>query len=336
MKAYALKNNLIEGSSSGAAFPTLVDAISEMYDCADRLVIYGVAFSDNFEVIHERKEFFENWSCFKGSKYVKSNLNGIFQSVENDLENNKFVIFTGTPCQIYGLKMYLDDKNIYTANLILVDLICHGTPKPTIWNDYIKWIELKYNSKLEYYSFRYQKAKWKTYPVMAKFSNGKKYINTFVLRQYIDLFLNNLTLQEGCFTCKFASLDRCSDFTLGDFWGIRKVMPEFGYKDSVSLVIANTDMAEYIMNYIDKNYCEKISISPCLDDNYIRFQDTFKGPRKKNELYDEFWKYYKDNGFEKSIKKYGSYNWKGFLSFCIRKVMNETKLGLLVKSIVRD
>lgn len=322
-KVYALKNCSIEGSASGAAFPTIVLALDKMLACkgqSGNLIVYGAAFDEKFNVTHQRAESIYDCEKFKGSKYVQSNLGNSFSNVLDDLKRGKTVLFTGTPCQIFALKNYVMKANCSMENLYLADLICHGTPVPIFWKDYIAWLEKKLGSELEEFSFRYQKAKWKNYPAMAKMKNGKRYVNTYEVRLYTSLFFTHLTMRDGCYSCKFANLNRPSDITIGDFWGIKECIPDFPYQDSVSQILVNTEKGEQLLDLIS-HMGESVIVRECKTDDYLKYQHNLTRPTERPVMLDAFRKDYKENGFSYILTKYAGYGFKNKMKHNLKRLL---------------
>lgn len=169
--AYAVRHKDIkevESSRSGAAFIAMSDYIIEQGG-----IVYGVGYTDHFRVVHKRATTKEERDEFKGSKYVQSDLTGIFRKVKEDLKTGKTVLFSGTPCQTAGLHSYVGKK--LREKLILIDIVCHGVPSPYIWRDYLKYLETKHNSEICYVNFR-DKSKfgWKAHKETFKFLNKKE------------------------------------------------------------------------------------------------------------------------------------------------------------------
>lgn len=331
MKIYAFKDPNNATSSSGGAFPAIIEVVKLIEGVMP--IVYGAAFDDSFSVVHIRATNEKEYLRLRGSKYVRSSLDGIFESVYCDLNNGYPVIFSGTPCQIVAMKNRLAKEKTNISKLYLVDIVCHGTPKIIVWKDFKNWIEDKYNSRLVDFSFRYSKTKWKSYPIMAKFENGKQYVNSFKLRRYTELFYSDLTLVSGCYRCKYANINRISDITIGDFWGIRSVLPHFPYNEEVSQVLPNTTKGDNIVRKLLENrsyYMDKTDI-----ENVIQYQTSFMKPTMKPKNVEEFWMKYKEESFETILEKYAGYNTWGFLRHIIKKVLGKTGFIRLVKNILK-
>ena len=137
-------NDIWKRSSSGGAFTAITDAWFEKYN--ESAVVYGCVFDENLNAVHIRTTTKVKRDRMCGSKYIQSNIAGIFKDVENDLNNGLYVCFSGTPCQIAGLKKYLECKKVEQKEYLLtIEVICHGVGSIKFFKDYIKDLEKKYN-----------------------------------------------------------------------------------------------------------------------------------------------------------------------------------------------
>lgn len=156
----------VETSRSGAAFIALSDVVLRAGG-----VVYGAGYADHFRVVHKRATTAEERDEFKGSKYVQSDLTGVFRQVKKDLQDGLTVMFSGTPCQTAGLASYIGKR--LRANLFLVDIVCHGVPSPYIWRDFIDYIEKKHGDKVCWVNFRdKQKYGWAAHYETFNFVKG--------------------------------------------------------------------------------------------------------------------------------------------------------------------
>ena len=218
-------------------------------------IVYGCAWNSKLSVEHIRVDNLEDLKKLHQSKYIQSNNNNTYLNVKNDLNAKKTVVYSGTACQIAGLKLFL--KNDYD-NLFTVEVICHGVPSPGLFRKYIQWLEKKYNKKIIKYSFR-NKEKHKTgehYMFSIIFEDHSKkffYVNE---DPYYSSFLSDKILRKCCYSCKYKSKDRISDFTLGDFWGIERYLKKFPARNGVSAVMINSDKAEKLFDQIK---CDLVS-----------------------------------------------------------------------------
>lgn len=331
MDIYAFKDTSNITSSSGGAFPAILKAVEEME--GRRPIVYGAAFDDCFDVRHIRAVSEEDFQRLRGSKYVKSAMGSSIGDAVSDLVNGEVVVFSGTPCQIAGMKKRVEQESADDSKLYLIDIVCHGTPQQRVWEDFKRWLEGKYRSKLMDFSFRYTPARWKSYPTMASFENGKRIVNGFKLRRYTELFYSDLALESACYNCHFANTNRPSDVTIGDFWGIRKVIPHFPYKEEVSQILPNSPKGEKIVTYLEENSSYIIGASTM--EEAQKYQMSFFQTTKKPDDTDIFWADYQEKSFEYILKKYAGYNGVGLCKYCLKRFLGETKILLLIKSILK-
>lgn len=261
----------------------------------------GVTFNEKFEVEHTVAANTIERNKFRGSKYVQSEMNDVQKQIKKLLQDNKKVLFTGTPCQVGAVKQFLNALNINIDNLITNDVVCHGSPSPAVWNDYVKYIEKYYGGKLVEYSFRDKKMGWRGYHIKAKFDNGSVIEDSKVLRSFAEIFSMDLMIRPSCFYCPYASLERSGDITIGDFWGIEKVDSSFSDNEGISLVLCNNhegenfyDISKKTGQRKDKKYSSSVLTQPNL----------YK-PTDFGEEYDSFWHDYKKHGFKRIAAKYG-------------------------------
>ena len=245
VKSYAVKHLDLQErktSSSGAAFIAISDYILNYGG-----IVYGAAFDEKFRVVHKRAKNKEQRDEFKKSKYVQSDMGEIFKQVKQDLADDRLVLFSGTPCQVDGLKNYLHNENI--EKLYTCDLICHGVPSPKIYSDYLKYITHNYKNKLLSFNFRNKKYGWNSHYESYKLKNKAERTDL----KYRELFYTNLALRPSCYECNYSNLNRISDITIGDFWGIEKVDKKFKVSDGVSLCIVNSEKGKKLFENIKEN-----------------------------------------------------------------------------------
>lgn len=290
-KAFAIKHkdfNTRMTSRSGGVFIAISDFILEKNGS-----VYGAAFDDDFSVCHIRTTNKSERDRLKGSKYVQSNVKDTFANVKQDLKNGMYVLFSGTACQVGGLKNYL--KNTDTTKLYTCDLVCHGVPSPKIWKEYLNHCEKKYSGKVTNANFRDKTLGWYVHKE-AIWIDGKKYNSN----EYAYLFKDSYILRPSCFNCKFTNLDRPADFTLADFWGINNILPEFDDNKGVSLLLVNSEKGLQLLNEVSDN----IDCVECDIESSIRANPNLSRPTAKPENREGFWDFYYKNGFERTYKKY--------------------------------
>ncbi len=180
----------VETSRSGAAFIAISDVILKMGG-----VVYGAGYDEHFRVIHKRATASIERDEFKGSKYVQSDLTGIFRQIKKDLESGFTVLFSGTPCQTAGLNSYIGAK--LRTNLYLLDIVCHGVPSPYIWRDYLDYIEKEQGDRVCYVNFRDKEYGWNKHIETFKFLNGTQKVN------FKFQFYKLITFRYSCANCHY-------------------------------------------------------------------------------------------------------------------------------------
>ena len=247
-------------SSSGGMFYELAKVVLDKEG-----VVYGAAFDSKFNVIHKRIDKLENIKSLMGSKYVQSDIGNIYGEVKKDLENELQVLFTGTPCQIAALNIYLGKQY---DNLYLQDFICHGVGSKKILDKHISEIKQSYKLKnIKQMNFRDKISGWKNFSFSIYTKEGN-YAEDLTKDNFMKTFLKNLSLRTSCYTCNYKGNKRQSDITLADFWGIEKVLPNFDAKNGVSAVILNTAKGKSLFENIkDKIVYEKVDFADISKNN---------------------------------------------------------------------
>lgn len=298
-QCYGIKHcdEIRKNSSSGGIYTAVSDKVIDDLKgaCA------GVRYDENFNVVHSLAFNSGERDCFRGSKYVQSDVGEIYKKVSALLKEDKTVLFSGTPCQVTALRRYLYELHIDEKNLITADIVCHGSPSPKIWRDYIKTIEDKYKGKLTGYTFRNKEAGWRGYHIKAQFDNGITVADNDVTYSYAVLFGADVMLRPSCYYCPYSSLGRCGDITIGDFWGIEKIDSDFSDNKGISMAFANSPKGEKIIEDVIKqnSLVYKKYSTNCLT------QPNLYGSTDYSEYYDMFWQDYNKKGFIKVAKKYG-------------------------------
>lgn len=246
-KAYAALSKNDETrleSSSGGIFSELAKLILQSNG-----IVYGAKYDDDFKVIHTGIEDIESLKELRGAKYSQSDLSTIFQTVKKQLNNGRQVLFSGTPCQIGGLKAFL--KKDYD-NLYCIDFVCHGVPSPLVWKKYIEYrsqVDAD-NQVPEYINLRNKESGWSHYSYQIEFAYSKS--NHYLCQNdkdlYMSLFVNNYILRRSCSNCYYKGYSRESDITLGDFWGIWDILPSMDDNKGTSVVFTHSNKGEKLLN----------------------------------------------------------------------------------------
>ena len=221
--------NEVMQSRSGAVFVAISDFILDSGG-----VVYGVCYSSQFKIIHKRANNKVERDEFRGSKYVQSDLIGVFRNIKNDLKSGLRVLFVGTGCQVAGLKNFVGAK--LGRNLFLVDIVCHGVVSPNIWRDYISYLESQRQKKIVSFNFRDKITfGWSAHRETYKYE-GKD--ETMVSNYHL---YNKIYFRKSCSSCHFCNTKRVGDVTLADFWGWQKQRVALKDDDrGLNLVLINT------------------------------------------------------------------------------------------------
>lgn len=280
--------NEVETSRSGAAFIAISDWI-----LSHGGVVYGAGFEEHFRVVHKRATTKKERDEFKGSKYVQSDLTGVFRQVKQDLRNGHVVLFSGTPCQTAGLNSYIGKK--LRANLYLVDIVCHGVPGPFIWRDYIDYLEKKQGDSIVWVNFRdKQKYGWAAHKESYKFKHGGGKMS------FTTLFYKHIMFRKSCGNCHYTNLRRPSDLTLADFWHSKNIDPSLNADNKgMSLLLVNTEKGRKLLDEISHEFetLQPIDVRKVM-------QQALREPFPPHPLRDEFEKCYTEKGFEYTYRKF--------------------------------
>lgn len=293
--AYAIKHRNEEiraKSRSGGVYTAITDYVLDKGGC-----VFGSVICDDYVVRHQKAESKEQRDAQRGSKYVQSDMGDVFREVRKELQSGRLVVFSGTGCQVAGLRSFL--KKEYD-NLIAFDLVCHGVPSPKIWKDYIALMMKKYRRTLSEVQFRDKSfLGWDMH--IESFKVGKKKVYS---RNYSTLFNKDHILRDSCFHCKYTSMKRTGDFTLADFWGVDKHIKGFNDNKGVSLLFVNSLKAEKLFSQPEIR--ENLLCECCNSFNFVH--PNLKHPQAEPVDRDVFWKEYKEKGIVYILRKYSTWN----------------------------
>lgn len=205
-------------------------------------VVFGCAYDENLVARHIAVSNESELYKLQSSKYVQSDTRGIYKQVKTLLADDKYVLFSGTGCQVAGLKTFLNKD---CEKLLTVDIVCHGVPSPALFKNYVDYMGRKLGGKLTSYNFRSKENEAGT--CITRLKTAKKQVGLRIFDPYYSAFLYCKTYRESCYECKFANKNRVGDISLADFWGIQKFHPDFYDENGVSLVLVNTERAKIIL-----------------------------------------------------------------------------------------
>ena len=242
-------------SSSGGIFPMLAQKI-----LAQGGYVCGAAWDEFFNVKHIIISQASELTKLQKSKYIQSNIKGIYPQIEKLLQANKKVLFSGTPCQVAGLKSFL--KKEY-QNLLTIDIVCHGVPSPKVLQKYIQERALNTDEKILSIDFRNKEAGW--FPSLSSVkivTNKRVFYNPDKEDSFMVAFLKDLSLKPSCSNCPFAKFPRQGDITLGDFWGIKHYKSKLDDKKGTSLLLLNNSKGKEFIKSLKQDFifCEKVPL----------------------------------------------------------------------------
>ena len=231
----------------------------------------------------------------KGAKYVQSDIAGIYPQVERDLKAGLPVLFSGTPCQVAGLRGYLAEKRVDTGKLCCCDMVCHGVPSPAIWRDYLAMIEGEQGRRILAANFRDKDFGWEDHCESFRLEGLEKKLPR---NDYTDLFYQHIMLRPSCAACPFTNVQRPGDLTMADFWGIEKHDAAFNDNRGVSLVLVNSPLGAEIFGEARGDFdCFEAPVQDCMQPTL--FKPSTPSPRRE-----QFWQDYQVMPFADLLKKY--------------------------------
>lgn len=298
LKTFGVKNKNTErrlNSSSGGLFSVLAE-----YVLTNNGVVCGAAYNDSYEVVHTIIESDSQIDSLIGSKYVQSNIGDTYKKAEINLKNGQLLLFTGTPCQIKGLKKFLrKDYN----NLITVEIVCHGVPSPYIWQQFLSSLRINTDTVGDI-NFRAKQSEgynWNQYGLVIKDKKGcLLFSQESRSTVYFQLFLSDLISRPSCYDCKAKNGSSGADITIGDFWGAQTILPNFFDDAGVSLMMIHSKRGYELFNDIK----DKIDFSESEFKIAVSHNPAYVSSVTKPKEREKFWKkYLKTNDLEYSLKK---------------------------------
>lgn len=286
-------------SSSGGIFTMVAEDV-----IAQGGVVFGARFDDDWEVIHDYAETSDGLDAFRKSKYLQSQIKETYRQTSDFLKTGRKVLFTGTQCQVAGLKHYLGKEY---DNLVTIEILCHGVPSPLVWRNYLEEAvyqkhlvggDVKAKPEISGVSFRDKSDGWRDFALVvhgktASKTDQKTEPKAFIAEhatknKYMSAFLNNLILRPSCFQCPAKGCRSRADISIGDFWTINQYCPHFNDDKGVSIVYINSEKGVSVFQQIN---CEKIEL-----DKGIRYNKMYYDSCDEKYPIDEFWAAYDNEG----------------------------------------
>lgn len=279
-------------SSSGGAFTALSDYFLEHGDAVVSAAYNYETHTEEFTILLDKTER----DAARGSKYMQSKPGNIFRTAELWLKEHpdKKLLFVGMGCQAEGFRKYAEIRNI-RDRVYIVDIICHGSPSPKIWREYAASLEKKNDGKITYLTFKDKRNGWRS-PTAVAVINGQE----VSIKDYVKIFYNRCALRPSCHICPYATTERKTDITIGDFWHIEETIPDFYDETGTSLFLLHTDRGEELFDSIKQNFEYRLS------DTKQCWQVNLERPTPVSEERGQFWADYHNKGMDYIMKKYGT------------------------------
>lgn len=267
-------------SSSGGIFSELARAV-----IAKGGAVYGAAYTEQFDVVHICAESKTELARLRGAKYVQSDLGNTFGEVKGRLEKGQQVLFSGTPCQVAGLKSFLQKEY---NNLFTVDFVCHGVPSPAAWKEYVKYRAQQDNGGRlpTAINMRSKETGWSRYHYsnLFRYQNGS-YIAKSDESLFMKLFVGDFISRASCAECHFKGYSRCSDLTIGDFWGIWEIAPEMDDDAGTSVLLCQSDRGAGLLKGIsEKLILKEVTLEEASQYNKSMLTSSPPNPKRQNAL----------------------------------------------------
>lgn len=295
MQIYAAKNKdltQLRKSSSGGIFIPLSDEVFRMqgavvcssYDYDSQIM--------RFSLVVDTK----TRDGAIGSKYIQSDIGKVFCDSKGWLLEHpgRILMFVGTGCQAAAYQYYMNQYGL-ADRIITVDLICSGVPSPVVWKKYAELLMSRRKGKISYLTFKDKKDGW---------SQPRKYVTingeNIAIREYYKSYSRNYIFRPSCHSCPYTMIERQTDITLGDFWGVKERFPAFYSEDGVSLLFVHTEKGRKLFEKI------KTQIDYCEIDSEMCKQPRLETPSKENSERGTWWKDFHEKGAKYTLKHYSS------------------------------
>jgi len=278
-------------SSSGGVFSLLARDVIRRGGA-----VFGAAFDKELCVRHICVEREEDICLLRGAKYAQSDIGDSYARVKAELSSGREVLFSGTPCQVAGLKGSLRKEY---DKLTCIDFICHGVPSPLALEKYVEMREKKSGKRVTDIRFRDKREGWQDYYVSLSLDDRSEYASLYRDDEYMKAFLSNLTLRPSCYSCRFKSLSRAADITLADFWGIDRICGEMNDKKGTSLLLVHSRKGEVALSRIEE------CIKACTADpnEAVRYNGAAVRPAARPPERDRFMSLIQSKPFDEAYRK---------------------------------
>ncbi len=307
--AFKADDDIRKKSTSGGAFSALANEVIKVGGS-----VYCAGPLQNNSVKHIRCDSYQDIEKSCGVKYIQSDFSDVYALVEQDLKQGKRVLVSGTPCQVSAMRNFVTLKRLPTEQLYLVDIICHGIPSPTVFVNYISWLEQKYKSSVKKYYFRNKDISWRGNSCRAVLEDGRVIDTTPELNCFMNTYYSGNITNESCYNCPYTTNKRFSDLTISDYWGIEACLPDFEDALGVSMILVNSQKGKELFERCEGQKKQSTLIGAK--------QPQLEAPCKRPADRDIFWQDYFTMELETIFKKYGGYQKNSRMKQILYKIKN--------------
>ena len=280
-QGYVIRNkntDILFESTSGGAFTAFAEYVLQQHG-----VVYGAGYDRDMQVICKRATKSEQLYEMRGSKFVQSTLNNVFQDVREDLHKGLLVLYTGTPCQIAGLLSYLGEKK---DNLLCIDFVCRGVPSPGLWKNYVVYMQKQYRARMVGARFKHKTYGYHTSTMKVDFENGMTYFGSGRIDPYMKAFVREMSSRPSCADCSFKGVARQSDITMFDCYEYSRVTGKADDDQGWSSLLVHSDLGRNIFEEIKASLLwTKEDVETLIGKNGVMARNSAKPHARRDEFY---------------------------------------------------
>lgn len=315
---YTVRSNVLQdldSCSSGGFFPVLARYIIE-----NGGIVFAAAYNEKMCVVHRKISDISEIKNFCGSKYLQSDLQNCFQEIHNLLCQKYQVCFVGTPCQVAGLKKFLQKD---FTNLITVDFACHGVPSPLLWKQYMAYQEEKFHSRIARANFRKKKFGYHSSTMELVFKNGKIYNGSARTDLFLKCFFNEIVSRPSCYHCQFKTIFRVSDFTVFDCWHFSQLTGKKDDDCGYTNLLIQSDKGHNIFLELNKRlHYQKVELEQAVNcDGEMMSRSVKAHPRREIFFHD-----LAENGIKAAVENSIPVTRKDYIVETIKKIVLSCKI----------
>lgn len=297
-------------STSGGLFTLFAEYV--INECHG--IVFGAAFDENFNVCHTMVDCIECLNRLRGSKYSQSSIGSCYIEAQKNLESGRAVLFSGTPCQIAGLRGFLGKEY---ENLFCVDIICHGVGSPGIWRGYLT--ECRNIHDIKHIAFKDKMKSWKHWYVKIEYNKLPDWYRRGTLEPFMRSYLGNANIRPSCYQCRFKGIERISDFTISDCWGVGELNKRLNDNKGLSALLVQNEKAQRVFEAIkDRMVYEEYDPNTLMEGNWTTYRSV--SPHMNREA---FFRRFAEHGAKAALGKYFEPRLTAWLKYYCRRFMGQ-------------